>query len=133
SDSNNSATPLSAVAADGFEAWNAAQPERTRAWLSATGFKPDAGAVAVIPDADGRVARVVLGLGRGDDPWVTGSLAKSLPKGAYALAETIGDAPADFATWAALAWALGAYSFSRYKSEPVPERAKLVWPDGCNR
>ncbi len=127
------ATPLTAVAADRFEAWSAAQPERVRAWLSSTGFKPDAGSVAVVPDESGRVALVVLGLGRGDDPWATGGLAKSLPKGTYALAETVGAAPADFATWAALAWALGGYAFARYKSEPISERAKLVWPEGCNR
>ncbi len=127
------ATPITAVSADGLEAWSGAQPERVRAWLAATGFKADTGAVAVVPEADGRIACVVLGLGRGDDPWVTGGLAKSLPKGTYTLADVVGSAPSDFPSWAALAWALGAYSFARYKSEPPPERAKLVWPAGANR
>jgi leucyl aminopeptidase len=128
-----SAIPISSVAAERFDAWSGAQPERTRAWLGSTGFKPDAGAVAVVPDENGKVARVILGLGRGDDPWVTGGLAKTLPRGIYALAEVTGPAPADFADWAALAWALGGYSFSRYKSEPAAERAKLAWPEGANR
>ena len=127
------AVPLTAVAADAYETSSATQPERVRAWLSSTGFKPDSGAIAVIPDDSGRVAGVVLGLGRGDDPWVTGGLAKSLPKGTYALAETVGAAPANFPSWAALAWMLGGYSFARYKSEPATERAKLVWPDGADR
>jgi len=127
------AIPLSAVAADGFDSWRGAQDERLRAWLGATGFKPDAGAVAVIPDENGRIARVIVGLGRGDDPWATGGLAKSLPKGTYGLAEVAGTAPADFPTWAALAWAFGGYAFARYKSEPAPERAKLVWPEACDR
>jgi leucyl aminopeptidase len=125
-----SAIPIVAVAAEGFDAMSAAQPDRVRAWLAATGFKPDAGAVAVVPDDAGNIARVILGLGRGDDPWVTGNLAKTLPKGTYALAEVIGSAPADFPSWAALAWALGGYGFTRYKSEPAPERARLVWPQG---
>ncbi|MGE4062589.1 MAG: M17 family metallopeptidase [Rhodospirillaceae bacterium] len=128
-----SAVPIIAVAAERFDAMNAAQPERVRAWLASTGFKPDAGSVAVVPDESGKIAKVILGLGRGDDPWVTGGLAKSLPKGLYALAEVAGAPPADFPTWAALAWALGGYSFSRYKSETAPERAKLVWPEGANR
>jgi leucyl aminopeptidase len=128
-----SAIPLFAVAAERFDAWSGAQPERTRAWLGSTGFKPDAGSVAVVPDENGKVARVILGLGRGDDPWVTGGLAKTLPRGTYALAEVAGPAPADFANWAPLAWALGGYVFSRYKSEPAAERAKLAWPEGANR
>ncbi len=128
-----SAIPIVAVAAERFEAFSAAQPERVRAWLASTGFKPDAGSVAVVPDDTGKIARVILGLGRGDDPWVTGGLAKTLPRGLYALAEVVGPAPADFPSWAALAWALGGYGFSRYKSEPTPERAKLAWPEAANR
>ena len=127
------AIPIVAVAADRFEAMSGAQPERVRAWLSSTGFKPDAGALALVPDETGKIARVVLGLGRGDDPWVTGGLARGLPPGLYALTEVVGAVPADFASWAALGWALGGYSFARYKSEAVPERARLVWPEGANR
>lgn len=131
-DPDAAAVPIVAVATDQFEAWRERQPDRVRAWLSATGFKSDAGNTAIIPGADGGIAQVVLGLGRGDDPWVTGSLARALPKGTYAFAEVLGGA-ADFPARAALAWVLGGYSFARYKSEAAPERAKLVWPEGCDR
>ena len=70
-----------------------------------------------------------LGLGSGDDPWVTGALAKTLPKGIYRIAETRGASTA-FPTWAALAWVLGGYSFSRYKSEIPPARAQLLFALG---
>src|SRR5205823_716313 len=53
-------------------------------------------------------------------------------KGLYHIVESFGE-PKDFATWSALAWALGAYAFSRYKSEPPTERARLQWPEGCDR
>lgn len=132
-DADSAATPITAIVAERFDSWAAAQPDRVRAWLAATGFKPDPGAVAVLPDEAGKIGRVILGLGRGDDPWVTGGLAKTLPKGVYVLADVVGQPPADFASWAALAWALGGYAFSRYKSEPNPERARLVWPEGSDK
>ncbi len=129
---STSATPLHAVAADKLEAWLGAQTPRTRAWIAGVGFKADAGAYVVVAGDDGAIAQVVLGLGRGDDPWVTGGLAKALPKGTYKLASVTGGA-ADFPTWAALAWALGGYGFARYKSESAPVRAALTWPEGCDR
>ena len=86
----------------------------------------------VIPGDDGCVAFVALGLGRGDDPWATGSLAKLLPKKTYRLTDCVGAQP-DFPTWAALAWALGGYRFARYKSDAKSECAKLEWPGTCDR
>ena len=124
--------PIHAVTGEKYEAWLAGQTPRVRSWLAAVNFKTDAGVSAVVPDDDGALAMVVLGLGRGDDPWVTGRLAKDLPKGNYRLASAAG-APEAFPTWAALAWALGGYSFARYKTEPVPPRAALAWPEGCDR
>ena len=126
------AVPIFAVTSDRFESWAGAQAPAVKAWLAATGFRADDGAVSVVADANGAVAVVVLGLGKGDNPWSTGALAKSLPKGVYRIAEAVG-AMAQFPTWAALAWGLGAYGFSRYKSEPAPERARLQWPQGCDR
>ena len=126
------AVPIFAVTADRLEAWVASQTPATRAWLATTGFRAETGAVSILSDGSGAVSAVVLGLGKGDDPWATGGLAKALPKGVYRIAESVG-AMAGFATWSALAWGLGGYSFSRYKSEPAPERAKLQWPEGCDR
>ena len=124
--------PIHAVTADKWETWAGTQPARVRTWMTAVNFKGEAGNVAVIAGEDGAIAMVALGLGRGDDPWVTGNLAKSLPKGSYRLASVTGVA-GEFPTWAALGWALGGYTFSRYKSDPVSQRAALVWPEGCDR
>lgn len=93
------AVPLHAVTADRFESWIGGQPPAVKAWLAAVNFRADAGAFSVIADAAGALAAVVLGLGKGDDPWATGALAKNLPKGVYRLAEVAG-APQGFATWA---------------------------------
>ncbi|MDX2224380.1 MAG: leucyl aminopeptidase family protein [Rhodospirillaceae bacterium] len=133
------AIPVHAVSAAALNAWLAARPAPDRAWLATAAFKADAGAWIGLPTADGALAAIVLGLGKGDDPWVTGNLAKGLPHGVYQLAEAVGlDAKlaATFPSWAALAWALGAYAFKVYKSaKPDGERplAQLLWPAGCDR
>jgi len=130
--------PIVAIAADRLAVWAAEQPARVGAWIAATGFKGDGGASLLIADASGALEFVLVGLGRGDDPWSTGGLAKSLPKGRYVLRDVIGLAPthaAQFPTWAALAWALGAYQFNRYRKDKGPEGrfAVLQWPAGCDR
>ncbi len=131
-ESASAAIPISAVTAEQFDSWLAGQSPRVQTWLASVNFKADAGSFATIAGDDGALSAVILGLGRGDDPWATGGLAKALPKGLYRFASTHG-ASADFSTTAALAWALGGYSFNRYKSEPASQRATLVWPEGCDR
>ena len=126
------AVTLVAVAAEKLNTWISTQPPRIAAWLKSIAFKAEAGKAVAIPCDDGTIGLVVLGLGRGDDPWVTGNLAKSLPYGTYRLMDGIGAQP-DFPTWAALAWELGGYRFGRYKGEPAPDCARLEWPKGCDR
>jgi leucyl aminopeptidase len=127
-----SATPIHAVTTDRYETWLSSQSQRVRNWFNELRFKPDSGKYTLVPADDGAVATVVLGLGDGDDPWSTGDLARSLPEGTYRLAEI--HAPSqNLPTWAALAWALGAYRFARYKQYPTTSPAGLVWPDQCDR
>jgi leucyl aminopeptidase len=80
-----------------------------------------------VPDAQGRLAAVLFGLENDDEPvkdlFRPGSLAGLLPPGVYRFANSPHDA-----RLAALAFALDAYQFARYrKSEPRDVR--LVVPD----
>jgi leucyl aminopeptidase len=134
-DADAGALPLTAITSDGLPAWSAAQPESVRKWIEATGFSAEAGSTCLIAGADGALHRVLVGLGV-DDPWAGGRLARDLPPGAYCLEEIAGledDAEAAAATSLALAWALGAYRFERYKAEPAPAPATLVWPEDADR
>jgi len=124
-------TPLTAISLSKYPEWLAGLEPKMASWLKASAFKADAGNVCAIPGEDGNLSSAVVGLGVGDDPWATGNLSKVLPKGTYRLHECLGAGP-DFPTWAALAWALGGYSFSRYKTEPQSEKACLEWPAECN-
>ena len=130
--------PIVAITADRLAAWSKTQPQAVAGWIATTGFNAKSGATLLVASADGGLEMALLGLGEDDDPWVTGGLAKALPKGRYRLSETIGLAPADaerFRTWAALAWGLGAYGFRRYLKDDgaADEMALLRWPDGCDR
>ncbi len=84
-------------------------------WLDANNFDAAPGTVAIIPDAKGGIARVLVGVDRNDTLGAIGGLPYRLPLGRYHLAD--GGALADNAQ-AALGWAMGAYWFQRYRKAP---------------
>src|SRR6202011_3984718 len=110
------AVPIHATAPDGLSILSAMLEEREAAWVAATGFTAKAGAVLLVPDEEGRIASVFYGLGPADaadrSPLLAGKLATALPAGVYRLGEGFDD-PA----LACLAFALGAYRFSRYRAD----------------
>lgn len=127
------AVPLQCLTADGFAAWVAGQSAPLRAWLAATGFEAKPGSHALIPDAQGGLSTVLVGVERRDDPWAYGALPSALPGGTYRLAaEGEPEAARAAAEAAALGWALGCYAFTRYKAPKRPF-AELVWPTGAER
>jgi leucyl aminopeptidase len=97
-----------------------------RALAAREGFKADAGAVLIVPGADGAIARVLAGLGRDGKGAALRGLPTKLPPGDYVLA---GSGPAHAAI--ALAWGLGSYVFDRYKADHGKPRARLVAPQGA--
>jgi len=133
------ATPLHAIGASALAEWAAKRTPNERAWIAAHSFKADTGSVLALPGDNGTISLAIVGLGKGDDPWVMGNMARALPTGTYALGDVVGCTPTlapAFATWAAQAWALGAYQFKRYKKsngDGPRELAKLVWPQEVNQ
>jgi leucyl aminopeptidase len=101
-----------------------------RAFAAAANFKPKAGRHLLLPTADGAIACVLFGLENADashrDPFLPGTLPGLLPEGTYRFA----NAPHD-ARLAALAFALGAYKFTRYR-KPDGKDVKLVVPGGVD-
>jgi leucyl aminopeptidase len=101
-----------------------------RAFAAAARFEPKAGRHLLLPAADGSIAGVLFGLENADaghrDPFLPGALPGLLPEGTYCFA----NAPHD-ARLAALAFALGAYKFTRYR-RPDSKETKLVVPDGVD-
>jgi leucyl aminopeptidase len=85
-------------------------------WSRASGFKAAAGSALLVPAEGGAVGSVLLGLGAGPtDRFAAGRLATLLPPGTYRLRDGFED-PA----LATLAFALGAYRFTRYRAAEDP-------------
>jgi leucyl aminopeptidase len=125
------AIPIDAVSAERLPGYIANLDPKAAAWLGAVGFAAASGEVALMPGVgagERAVSAVLFGLGKGDatPSLLPGKLASSLPAGAYRLRDGFAD-PA----LAALAFALGAYRFARYR-EDRGNRARLVMPAGID-
>jgi len=116
---HDAATPIylvgEAAAREGFKDFT----EELRALAQANAFQGDAG--GVLAGVDG----VLVGVGRGDDPFALSAAAERLPEGDYRLA-----APADPS--ALLAWRLGGYRFTRYRETARRPSARLIAPEGAD-
>ena len=123
------AIPVTCVTPSGWPGIAAGLEPAQRAFAEATGFKPKAGGLALLPGADGGLARVLFGLGDPDAPardrLLAGKLPGLLPEGVFRLADA--PEPAE----AALAWLLGSYRFGRYRAGTGP-KARLAAPEGVD-
>jgi leucyl aminopeptidase len=100
-------------------------------WLKAAGFAAGAGKVQLLPGAGGEVAGAVLGLGADEDAFGPAVLPQTLPAGTYAFAL---QPPGYDGNRIALAWAMGAYKFSRFKSNGKAKALPaLVWPADADK
>ncbi|MDR3494260.1 MAG: leucyl aminopeptidase family protein [Ancalomicrobiaceae bacterium] len=99
------------------------------AFVRASGFEAKFGQHCVVPGTEGLLA-VLFGMPEPNEPQglLVGKLPTVLPAGVYALGDGIADAGL-----AALAWGLGAYKFSRYKTSPAGEAAVLKLGAGLDR
>lgn len=123
------AIPVHVVSAGTWPALQDQLSPANRSFALAQGFAARAGQHCLLPDPQGALAAVLLGIdaaARRPDPFAPGRLAATLPAGDYLLAGEIGD-PA----LAALSWLLQGYRFDRYR-KPSPARARLVVPDGVD-
>jgi leucyl aminopeptidase len=120
--------PIRLAAAADVEAVLAALPPVQRAQAEIARFKGRAGDVAVLADGAGPVL-VLAGVGDGRAASPLRALPAKLPAGFYVLEPRGGGPnPADIA----LAFALGAYRFDRYKQQHGEPGARLVAPDGVD-
>ena len=101
-----------------------AAPAATQRWLQATGFSAAPDSQALVPDADGNLREVWVGVRSASHPYALAALPRSLPVGRYRLAD---EGLAIDAEAAALSWELGSYQFDLYKPA-MRESASLMLP-----
>ena len=122
------ATPIRLVAAAQAESVVEALPGALRGQARLARFRGKAGETLTLAGEAGPEL-VLAGLGAGAGAMPLRALASRLPAGLYKLEpREAGPALAD----AALAFALGAYRFDRYKQDRGEAGAKLVCPDGVD-
>jgi leucyl aminopeptidase len=131
-DDDADAVPIAVLSKAGFEAWREQAAARDRDWAAATGFSAEPGKVSLVPDQEGRLGRVLVGMPEeGSAMWALAGQSETLPAGIYRL-ESVpeGGDPSRLA----LGWALGTYAFDLYrKAEKKKDSARLVWPEGADR
>ncbi|EJF83185.1 leucyl aminopeptidase family protein [Candidatus Bartonella washoeensis] len=87
----------------------------TRAWIKVNDFTGKAGQILFVPHETGHLKKVLFGLGNGEEPFITGILAKNLPAGQWHLE---GAASHEINIYLGLAF--GSYQFNRYrKNSPL--------------
>lgn len=100
-------------------------PAQVSAWAKQAGFKAESGALLLVPGADGALDSALFGLGTepADAPFAAGKLAHTLPAGDWHFSST-----ALGAEKLAFGYGLGAYAFTRYRTDK-PQEAKLSLND----
>ncbi|MGB9154192.1 MAG: leucyl aminopeptidase family protein [Alphaproteobacteria bacterium] len=122
------AVPVLLLTEKSYKAWVKKQPKRNAQWLKTQDFSAKPGSFCVLPDAEGKPARVVAGISDPPSLWDLGNFSTRLPAGSYRLES---DLPLAYREWLALGWVLGTYEFTRYK-ESKAVKAKLVLPEGAD-
>ena len=123
--------PIFPVVTTQLTEWLIKQPANVQQWINLSQFKAESGACCFVPNADGSLQSVILGMSNANDFWAFGALPSKLPEGNYAIASNkFVKTPHQFQQ-AALGWGLGYYQFSKYK-EAQPRLAKLVLPKSVN-
>jgi leucyl aminopeptidase len=118
-------TPLWTLLESDLEAFLASQAPHLARHATAAQFKAKMGQVLVVPGGEGEPDLALFGLGATVAPagMAFRALPARLPPGDYRLAQApAGLGPARIA----LAWALGAYGYNRYRQKPAEPRPRLV-------
>ncbi len=124
------AIPIWFVHAGNFDSICKDINEQGRMFVAASGFEAKAGRLMLLPAANGALAGILFGIeapGETEiDRFRPGQLSGLLPAGNYRFA----NAPHD-ARLAALAFAIGAYQFARYRKKET-RNVRLEVPDGVD-
>jgi leucyl aminopeptidase len=124
------AIPIWFVHAENLDSVSKDIGERSRTFVAAAGFEPKPGRLMLLPAADGTLAGALSGIEtpgeNAIDLFRPGQLSGQLPPGIYRFANTPHNS-----RLAALAFALGAYQFARYRKADA-RNVRLVVPEGVD-
>jgi leucyl aminopeptidase len=119
-ESTQKSIPITLVVKNNFSIWLENQTDFIKKWLTNSQFRNEPGSFSLLPDAQGNLTRVICCISKMEDFWNVGNLSLNLPEGEYFF-----DLDATNQEHFAIAWGLGAYQFTRYKT-PTKKPVQLV-------
>lgn len=128
------ALPVSLVSEASLTEFVSRQSDAVRSWLLAQHFNGERNRLLVLPDAQGRLAGAVFGLGATENStalglWQAAALADRLPAGRWHCATPLHAATAERF---ALGFGLGRYRFERYRGSKVVPGPQLRLPENVD-
>lgn len=127
---SSDATPIVLVQEKDVDAYLETQPAGVRSWVLACGFTGAADSYVLIPAEDGRIERVLAGVGSAVTVWSAAFLPAVLPTGLYSLdlAHLRGAHDGTYGMLS-LGWGLATYRFEAFKKNDSARDVKLALPD----
>ena len=114
----SNAIPIDFITSDALKAWIAKADVAEKVWVKASGFTAALGQIVILPEANGKIKRVLAGWGdanaRGRGRYWAASVAAKLPKGVYEFTSGLKTSEMEEAS---LSWLLAQYVFDRYKAK----------------
>ncbi len=104
--------------------WLADQEQMVQTWVGISGYKNEAGNVAIVPDKTGQIAFIICCTTDKNNLWNVANLSMQLPPGTYEFANA-----GQYLQRFAIAWGLGAYQFTQYKKANRPPLTLVVPAD----
>ncbi len=131
------AIPITLVDPAKLEEIRADLPPSQANWAGEQGFAARLGKACILPDAEGRKARVLIGTGSAADRarsrFDIGAAIARLPEGLYQIDHGAETPEGVVIAEVALGYLLACYRFDRYRDRsPAQTKAKLVAPDGVD-
>jgi len=111
----SNAIPIIPVIKRHLEQFFQSEEDRASSWLQANQFEAATGEVCILPDENGQIDRVYLGMEEADDNLAFANAALKLPAGDYRIKVGLDN-------HAAVNWALAQYRFSNYKTAPIKHK-----------
>jgi len=115
-----------------FSGWLKKQKKDIQLWVESSEFKAKQESILILPSKDGKISQVLFGTDEDFNTFTFASLPSRLPynKEGYHINAKF---KSEDATKISLGWALGCYSFEKYKSAKSNKGInKLVMPENAN-
>ena len=123
--SSTKAVIIIPITKDRLQSWCKRQKKAIQNWVISSGFTALPGKFCLIPDLNGALQKVLIGVSSSTNMWDCGNLSKELPKGIYKFDHSRRE---DLEKWA-LGWVLGSYHFDKYQKIKYTQRAKIFLPN----